>query len=129
MRKLKYREIKPLREKMLEEQNYKCALCEEPITDLSEAVLDHAHDKTGQIRAVLHRGCNVFLSRIENSLVINRISQNRLKLIFDNYWRYIDTLQPLVHPTHKESKQKSTNRGNKTNDTNVSIRRTKNTSK
>jgi hypothetical protein len=126
--KLKYREVKPLREKMLKEQEYKCKLCEEPITDLSEAVLDHDH-KTGQIRAVLHRGCNAFLGKVENSLVINRISQNRLKLIFDNYWRYIDTLQPLVHPTHKEPKQKSTNRRNKTNDTNVSIRRTKNTSK
>jgi hypothetical protein len=126
--KLKYREVKPLREKMLIEQEYKCALCEEPITDLSEAVLDHDH-KTGQIRAVLHRGCNVFLSRIENSLVINRISQNRLKLIFDNYWRYIDTLQPLVHPTHKTPVEPKTNRRNKTNDTNVSSSSTKNTSK
>jgi hypothetical protein len=131
MRKLKYTEIKPTRLRMLKEQDYKCALCGEPI-DENDAALDHEHSN-GKIRSVLHRGCNILLGKIQNSLTINRISKDRLRIILDNTWTYIYEHpakdEELVHPTYKEPKQKSTNRGNKTNDTNVSSSSTKNTSK
>jgi hypothetical protein len=131
MRKLKYREVKEVREQMLEEQNYKCALCGEPIIDLSEAVLDHDH-YTGRIRSVLHRGCNVFLSRIENGLTINRITPTRLAVILNNTISYINTSpKELIHPTHKtkEPTAKRNNNGNKSNSTKPKTRSSTNTSK
>lgn len=54
-----------LRAKLLEEQGGVCALCKEPIM-VGEAVLDHDH-KTGQVRGVLHRGCNAMLGHLENN--------------------------------------------------------------
>lgn len=50
---------------MVEDQDNKCYLCGAPPTDVYEKlVVDHCH-KTGEIRKLLCRGCNVFLSKIE----------------------------------------------------------------
>lgn len=53
-------------EKMVLEQNGKCYLCnQEPSDVFNRLVVDHCH-KTGKIRKLLCRGCNVFLSKVEN---------------------------------------------------------------
>lgn len=42
-----------------------CELCGEAFTVKNPRVVDHDH-KTGEIRGVLHRGCNALLGVIEN---------------------------------------------------------------
>jgi hypothetical protein len=96
--RLKQSEIAPYRSKTLEEQGHLCALCSEAVTP-DQAVLDHDH-KTGYIRGVLHRGCNSLLGKIENSLVMNRITPERLKNILDNLQFYTNQHHAVLHPTH-----------------------------
>lgn len=105
MTKLKYTEIKTYRDSALEQQNYKCFLCNELIVD--DAVLDHDH-KTGLIRRVLHRGCNVLLGKIENNMARNRISLTRLEGIARNLITYVTTTHTdTIHPRHKIKTAKS----------------------
>lgn len=102
--KLKYTEIKTHREKLLLEQNQCCALCGEQIVD--DAVLDHDH-KTGLIRRVLHRGCNLLLGKIENNLIRNGISPERLNNIAKNLVTYMEhNYADIVHPTHLTSEER-----------------------
>ena len=63
-RRIKQKEIRPLREKILKEQKFICPVCTTEIKE-GEDVLDHSH-KTGHIRAVLHRSCNMAMGRIMN---------------------------------------------------------------
>ena len=62
--KLKHSEIKAEREKRYEEQQGECLVCRCEI-DAAYAVLDHDH-KTGRIRGVIHRDCNILLGKVEN---------------------------------------------------------------
>jgi len=55
--------LKPVRAKLKKEQQGKCPLCGRPLGD--DIVLDHDH-ATGDVRAVLHRWCNVVLGKVEN---------------------------------------------------------------
>lgn len=61
--RLKAKDIAPLREKMLAEQDGECPLC---IRTIGKPALDHDHG-TGDIRAVLCTWCNANLGRIENA--------------------------------------------------------------
>jgi hypothetical protein len=70
-----------------------------------EAVLDHDH-KTGQIRGVLHRGCNAFEGTLVNALARNLISPQRLNNIMNNLVAYQKRLKPMLHPTHKTPEEK-----------------------
>jgi hypothetical protein len=99
--KLKYKEVKPLREKLLKDQAGCCALCSQPVID--DAVLDHCH-KTGVIRGVLHRGCNALLGKIENNMPRNRVDMGRLASIAESLIKYLvaDPKSEFLHPTHKE---------------------------
>ena len=50
---------------MVSDQDGKCYLCHEPPSDIyDKLVVDHCH-KTGQVRKLLCRMCNIHLSRIE----------------------------------------------------------------
>ena len=98
MIKIKQKDIRLLREQYYSEQNGLCNLCFEHM-DPSEAVLDHDH-KSGQLRGVLHRGCNAYIGSMENNLARNRITTNRLSLILINFMSYISTHKPIRHPTH-----------------------------
>ena len=51
--------------KALREQATVCELCGGAFTATNPPVLDHDH-ATGQVRGVLHRGCNAMLGVIEN---------------------------------------------------------------
>lgn len=103
--KLKAKDIKPLREQLLLEQGHSCAICHEHIKP-EQAVLDHCH-KTGLIRAVLHRGCNAFISHIENNQKRNLITESRLTQILANFSRYVVNTKPIVHPTHLTPEEKA----------------------
>jgi hypothetical protein len=99
MQKLKNNEIKPYREKQLDYQGQKCALCGEGIE--FDGVLDHDH-KTGLIRQVLHRGCNSLLGKIENSMPRSRVDIRRLENIVRNLVPYLTkTHTDILHPSHK----------------------------
>lgn len=51
---------------MVEEQNNRCYLCgEEPSDVYGRLVVDHCH-KTGRVRKLLCRMCNIYLAKIEN---------------------------------------------------------------
>jgi hypothetical protein len=102
--RIRANEIAQYRTEILMEQGHKCALCSEVIAP-GEAVLDHDH-KSGHIRGTLHRGCNALLGKIENSLVINRITQSRLHNILGNIESYTASHRPQVHPTHRTPEEK-----------------------
>lgn len=61
VRKTKYGLNKEQYQAMLEEQHGICALCPQPAT-----VVDHDH-KTGRVRGLLCRRCNLFLGYIEGT--------------------------------------------------------------
>lgn len=105
--KLKQREIKSFREEQLIRQENKCGLCGEHLP-LEEAVLDHDH-KTGALRRVLHRNCNVMLGKIENAMVFNRIDLGRLSKIAHHLICYIvaDPCSEMLHPTYKTADEKA----------------------
>ena len=101
---MKTKDIKPLREELLKEQNYRCGLCGENLS-IEEAVLDHDH-KTGAIRKTIHRGCNAFLGSIENNMTRNRITASRLKSILATVETYREELREEIHPTHNKPKRR-----------------------
>jgi hypothetical protein len=102
--KLKQKDIKPLREQYLSEQLGLCAICKESV-DPGEAVLDHCHT-TGLIRAVLHRGCNMYIGALENNQKRNRITPSRLTNILAGFESYVTTTKPILHPTHKTPEER-----------------------
>jgi molybdopterin/thiamine biosynthesis adenylyltransferase len=104
MRQIKTTELKLLREQLLLAQGYVCPLCLDHI-EPDEAVLDHCH-KTGQIRSVLHRGCNSLEGQITNSLPRNKITPQRLRNFLSRLINYQQQLKPLIHPTHKTPEEK-----------------------
>lgn len=105
MQKLKYKDIATHRASLLAQQGGCCALCLEPIVD--DAVLDHCH-RTGLIRAVLHRGCNALLGKLENNLKRNKMTESRLRNWTNNVLGYMGKQHTeLIHPTHKVKQPKA----------------------
>lgn len=102
--RIKPKDIKALREQILQEQMNCCAICRELI-DPAEAVLDHDH-KTGYIRAVLHRGCNAYIGHMENNLARNRITPLRLEAILTNFNYYINTHRLYIHPSYRTPEER-----------------------
>lgn len=56
---------KETKERLLEEQDHKCAVCAKDID--RRAHLDHDH-KTGKVRGLLCRGCNLGLGHFEDNV-------------------------------------------------------------
>jgi len=105
MKKLKYSEVKPVREQMLKDQHSVCAICGLSIAE-GKDVLDHCH-KEGHVRGVLHSGCNMLLGKLENN---HRRYGVDLEAFLSGVLNYIKR-QPdvvLVHPTHKTIEEKKT---------------------
>ncbi len=101
--RLKYTEVSAYRSQQLQEQNSRCALCNEMI--LGDAVLDHDH-KTGRVRKVLHRGCNSLLGKIENNMARSLMTTDRLDAWAKNLVSYMQAHHTdIIHPTHKERKR------------------------
>lgn len=101
--RIKQSEISIYRNKIQEEQGFKCAICE---IELSKVVacLDHDH-KTGHIRGVLCNNCNGIEGKIFN--LSRRAKRNRNEFFFIhslmNYW-YMYKCNPrnLIHPNHNK---------------------------
>jgi hypothetical protein len=63
------------RETLYKSQNGICPICGKQLPSLDKCAWDHDHE-TGEGRALLHRGCNVFLGFIErDSEIVNRATQ------------------------------------------------------
>jgi hypothetical protein len=104
LKRLSVKEQSQLREQLLEEQLGLCALCHEPI-EPGKAVLDHEH-RSGQIRSVLHRGCNSMEGIIQNNLARNLITPTRLAKILSNLVEYQKQLKPILHSTHRTAEER-----------------------
>jgi hypothetical protein len=108
MRKLKASELAVYRKATLEEQGGRCALCGEVCT-LPEAVVDHEHS-TGEVRGVLHRGCNAMLGHIENNRArhllrdIPRLSRFLAGVVPYIYAKRGDDV--VLYPTHRTADEK-----------------------
>lgn len=98
--KLKTSEIKPLRDKLLLEQNNLCKLCGFKI---EVPCLDHSHF-SGKIRAVICRSCNVALGRYENGCVRSG-RKDRILEIAKNLYEYLINERDEIHPTHNKIKR------------------------
>lgn len=98
-------QVKAHRESTLRNQQGRCILCCEQITD--DAVLDHCH-KTGHIRGVLHRGCNSMLGVIENNRPRYLLGGGRLFTMLSRVEAYMtkDYTGNHVHPTHRTPEEK-----------------------
>jgi len=106
MRKLKTSEIPVVRESMRANQGGCCAVCRLPVSK-EQAVLDHDHG-TGIVRAVLHRGCNSLLGKVENNY--RRYGVRSLDAFLAGTANYlglhITDRTGLIHPTHKSEEEK-----------------------
>lgn len=106
MRKLKQSELATERARMLKEQGGVCRLCSLPLP-LSNAVVDHDHT-TGLVRAVLHRGCNSLLGKVENNAA--RYGVKNIPAFGHGLARYVQDFATdrtgLIHPKHKTPDEK-----------------------
>ncbi len=109
MQRLKASEVASVRQQLYTQQGSKCKLCGQPI-ETAEQVLDHCHT-TGEVRGVLHRGCNAMLGHLENNLPRHRLTDvRRLAGFLANVIPYLAlNLGPrsgLLYPTHKTEDEK-----------------------
>ena len=106
--RIKQKEIKPLREKLLKEQDYVCPLCKQKIKS-EEAALDHCHE-TGHIRGVLHRACNSSEGRILSWAKRSRDTDpyHFIRNLVD--FHACDFSGNDIHPTHLSEDEKELKR-------------------
>lgn len=111
MRRIKQSEVAAFRELIYAAQGHVCALCHQPI-EASERVLDHCHT-TGEIRGVLHRGCNSMLGHIENNRPRYKLTSIvRLAAFLGNVIKYLAwnstpvDYRGLLYPTHRTDDEK-----------------------
>lgn len=115
LRQIKSTEVKELREKILENQGFKCAICGKTLSEDDTGIsLDHQHrlnknqvigtDGAGLIRGVLCRECNVYEGKIFN----NGTRYKQFKTVkerIDFLKRLIQYYEagtyPFIHPTEK----------------------------
>ena len=115
MLKLKASELAEFRHNQLLVQGGRCALCLRPITSEAEAVADHCHT-TGEIRGIIHRGCNSMLGKFENHMRIAKLTT------VQSAHAWATGLVPYLHrreytgaiyPTHKTAEEKRLARNTK----------------
>ena len=106
MEKIKYKDIPAVRNYLLEQQDHRCALCDDIIEE-GKAVLDHDH-RSGIIRRVLHRGCNSMLGKIENNMARSEVDLFRLMKMASTVADYIsNTTTNWIHPTYKTKEERA----------------------
>lgn len=107
-KQLKWDDLPKLRDKLLEEQENVCPICNRSV---NSPVLDHHHVKkingTGLIRGVLCRSCNVMLGKVENNCKRYNISQKELPAVLNNMADYLkeDHLS-YIHPSEAPKEPK-----------------------
>ena len=113
---LSQKDLKVLREKRLEENGYKCAICKRTITK-DEAVVDHIHgthktmypETNRLVRDVICADCNILLGKIENQYLRSSKKYKEevpLATFLKNVSEYVEKYsrlenfeEKLVHPT------------------------------
>ena len=111
--RLKRNDLPALRSELHKAQGRSCALCGHKIR-VADVVLDHDH-KSGHVRGVLHRDCNVLLGKIENYVTRHgrRIAdEGRLADALSGIMAYREdnySDMPL-HPTHLTADDKEARR-------------------
>jgi hypothetical protein len=100
-KQLKSSDVARVREKLLNKQKGKCAICGKPPT---RPCLDHHHKKrihgSGLVRGVLCSACNIFLAKSENNCMRYGFSQAELPHILRKVAKYIEKKHyPLMHPS------------------------------
>jgi hypothetical protein len=104
--KLKAAEIAEWREHTLALQGGRCALCSLTCS-LEEAVADHCHT-SGAMRAVLHRGCNALLGKVENNY--KRYGLKNVAAFLNGAAAYLQlhatNRTGMIHPTYKDAEGK-----------------------
>lgn len=113
MRKITKSGVIPVRNAQLVAQKFICPLCKTVIKE-EDAVLDHCH-RTGQNRAVLHRGCNAALGKIENARNINGLAdEEKFRTWCMNIPDYVEKVKmDSFHWTHKTDEEKRVARNKK----------------
>lgn len=113
LKQLNGSDIPAIRESILKEQNGKCAICGEEITESSGTSLDHQHkrssdengiDGNGLIRGVLCRECNVLEGKIWNNTSRYKQPKNvqeRIEFLMKLVSYYEKGTYALIHPSEK----------------------------
>ena len=104
--KLKEKEIKEFRERMVHKQKGICPLCKHKL-NYEEATLDHCHE-TGHVRAALHRSCNAAEGRILHWAGTRSRGDDPVLFIKNllTYWRKDFTHNPLHHTHGRKRRRK-----------------------
>lgn len=110
---LKTKDIKTIKQMILEKQGYRCAICGKELT-LENSVLDHQHkqrksDKNGVngdglVRGVICQEDNLSEGKIWNSTSRfqgARTPQDRIKWLKQLIQYYENGTYPFIHPTEK----------------------------
>jgi len=122
LKQLKQKDVEPLRNQLLKEQNGKCALCNVEINSKTGVSLDHQHklksekngiDGNGLIRGVLCRACNVWEGKIWNStkryLGAKTVQEHTTSL--KNLVAYYEKENlPFIHPSEQPKEPKLSKR-------------------
>ena len=114
LRQIKSTEVKELREKILENQGFKCAICGKDIRNDPGIALDHQHklnknqtlgtDGAGLIRGVLCRDCNAYEGIIWNNGTRYKqfkTVKERIEFLKQLIQYYENGTYPFIHPTEK----------------------------
>src|SRR5690606_30428021 len=80
MQRLSPSAVQPFRLQTLAKQGGRCAICGCGLAP-ADAVLDHDHI-SGEVRGVLHRGCNSMLGKIENHRRIAKLTSTEALAAF-----------------------------------------------
>lgn len=112
LRNLKTKDIPDLRKQILIEQNYRCPLCGNAITEDDRITLDHQHkyrksdengiDGNGLVRGVLCADCNVIEGKLFNSMarfLRQPSTQQRIEWVKNLLRYYEKEPYPYVHPS------------------------------
>lgn len=104
--KLKSKDIKPTRDRLLQQQGYLCALCKLPCSD-DQAVLDHDHTG-GHVRSVLHRSCNAVEGKLIGAMRRFGIKNpdDFLLEVVNYHTKHSTNITGLIHPAHKTQEEK-----------------------
>lgn len=115
LRQLKSTEVKELREKILKNQGFKCAICGKTLSEDDTGIsLDHQHrlnknqeigsDGAGLIRGVLCRECNTYEGKIWNNGTRYKqfkTVKERIEFLKRLIQYYEAGTYPFIHPTEK----------------------------
>ena len=115
LKQIKSTEVKELREKILENQGFKCAICGKTLSENDTGIsLDHQHklnknqtlgtDGAGLIRGVLCRECNTYEGKIWNNGTRYKqfkTVKERIEFLKQLIQYYENGTYPFIHPTEK----------------------------